>query len=718
MGRAVKGKRPQQRRPAENGVAAGAGGLQRETEALRAHLISTEAERRRFAALYDAAPVGLLSLDAQCVVADVNQTGARMLGLTREALVGTPLAVHVSRADRATFARHVAEAMSLVSRRTSCMVTFETGAAKTFDGYLESIAGRDAIGRLCCRTALLDATERRQMEKSLAERRRREAALRDEVEAAGRRFARIAAVGSLLVESLDLDETLRRAVRVPVPEFASFCAVDLADDVGRVHRAATATADPEADLPLDPYAPRGSAGVVRTGQPTVLLAPSHADILGLSTDPRQLPLLWSRVGSYLCLPLRARGRVLGAFTLARSTRDAFSSADLALAEELARHAALVIDNALLYREAQEADRRKDEFLAMLGHELRNPLAAIVMAAGRLRWNGASDPGVLRATEVVERQSGRLARLVDDLLDVSRITHGKIVLRPEDVVLHDAIARAVESARPVIDARHHELAMTMPADPIVLHGDPARLEQVFVNLLVNAARYTEPGGHISVDILRDGDAAVVRVKDTGVGIAPENLLRIFDPFTRAGADMDRGDRGLGIGLTLARGLVDLHGGSLTAHSAGVGRGSDFVVRLPLAVGSATAARRAPEASGATVAPRRLLIVEDEPDVAEMMRERLASMGHDVRVARDGVEGVALARERPPEILLVDLGLPGMSGYDVARRLRREPALAGATFVALTGYGDEAARRRSLEAGFDTHFTKPIPDEALLRLLRAP
>src|SRR5512135_734222 len=396
-----------------------------------------------------------------------------------------------------------------------------------------------------------------------------------------------------------------------------------------------------------------------------------------------------------------------------------SSRETRMVELYARHAAQFIENARLYRERREADRRKDEFLAMLAHELRNPMAPILNALHLLREQGGG-PMAEQAREVAERQVRHLARLVDDLLDVSRISSGKIHLRKGRVELGETVARAVETARPLIAARRHELSGSLPDEPIPLEADAARLEQVLANLLNNAAKYTEPGGWIAIEARREGEAAVVRVRDNGIGIAPELLPRIFDLFTQADRSLDRSQGGLGIGLTLVRSLVEMHDGSVTAASAGVGKGSEFVVRLPLG---------APEAPGETegtghpgpppesveARSRRVLVVEDNIDGARLMARLLESRGHQTRVAHDGPSALEAAREQCPEVVLLDIGLPGMDGYQVAERLRGMEGMERALLVALTGYGQDGDRQRSHEAGVDLHMIKPVDPEALIKLV---
>jgi signal transduction histidine kinase len=365
-------------------------------------------------------------------------------------------------------------------------------------------------------------------------------------------------------------------------------------------------------------------------------------------------------------------------------------------------------NAVLSRKQEELSdlhRRKDEFLAMLSHELRNPLAPIVNAVQILRLQKEEGPIQRQARTIIERQVTQMTRLIDDLMEVSRITTGRVQLRLERVDVRDVVERAVESARPLIDRLEHELTVSPPPEPIWLHADAARLEQVVVNLLTNAAKYTRDGGHLSLTLRREGDECVVRLRDTGVGIAPELLPRIFDLFTQAERSLNRSQGGLGIGLALVQRLVELHRGRVEATSV-LGEGSEFVVRLPVPQSdSPPSAPARAEASPSTGPALRVLVVDDNVDAVESMAMLMVASGHDVRTAHDGPAGLKAVIEYGPDVVLLDIGLPGLDGFQVAKRIREHPRHKKAVLVAMTGYGQEADRRRSLEAGFDHHLVKP-------------
>lgn len=394
-----------------------------------------------------------------------------------------------------------------------------------------------------------------------------------------------------------------------------------------------------------------------------------------------------------------------------------SDRETGLVELYARQAAASIENARLYRELREADRRKGEFLAMLGHELRNPLSPILNAVHLFGLPGTTTKDLEYAMPVVERQVRHLARLVDDLLDVSRINTGKVELRPSRFDLREATARALETSRPILEEKNHTLTLEMLEEPLPLLADATRLEQVLGNLLNNAAKYTEPGGRIELEVRREGDEGVVRVRDNGIGMDPEVLARIFDLFAQADRSLDRSQGGLGIGLTLARRLVEMHGGSLQAKSEGLGLGSEFSVRLPLA--KAPSGLSKPSASEPRPAfverPRRVLIVDDNIDGARLLARILDAGGHLTTLAHDGVQALAIARGAQPDAILLDIGLPGMDGYEVARRLRQTEGLQRVLLIAVTGYGQDRDRARSIDAGFDYHLVKPVDVSSIRELI---
>jgi PAS domain S-box-containing protein len=368
---------------------------------------------------------------------------------------------------------------------------------------------------------------------------------------------------------------------------------------------------------------------------------------------------------------------------------------------------------------READRRKDEFLATLAHELRNPLAPIRNSLQILKMPRVDATTAERVREMMERQVHHLVRLVDDLLDVSRVMRGKIELRKEAIELATVVARAVETAQPLIEAQGHELVVTLPPESLPVEADPVRLTQVVGNLLTNAAKYTEANGHIWLTVQREGGEVILRVRDDGIGIAPDMLPHIFELFVQADHASTRSQGGLGIGLTLVKNLVKMHHGTVEARSAGLRKGSEFVVRLPLSVHEPEGQEGQELAVYGQVKPsrHRLLVVDDNVDAADSLALLLRLQGHEVRVAHDGLTALEMANGYRPEVVFLDLGMPGMDGYEVARRMRQQPGLEKVVLAALTGWGQQEDRRRTSEAGFDHHLVKPPEPKALQVLLDA-
>lgn len=376
-------------------------------------------------------------------------------------------------------------------------------------------------------------------------------------------------------------------------------------------------------------------------------------------------------------------------------------------EQLCEYAARVADS----------DRRKSEFLAMLAHELRNPLATIRAGLQVQRLTGNDAQAANSVTELMERQVGHLVGLVDDLLDVNRIGRGKIELRRARVELATVVNAAVETARSLIERRGHQLILAVPPEPIWLKADPLRLAQVVGNLLDNASKFTEHGGCIRLTVALQGEEAIIRVRDNGAGIAADQLPFVFDMFMQAEVAIQRSGTGLGIGLALVKNLVELHGGTVEAHSAGVGHGSEFVVRLPITHEAPQQLRpiTPPHEKLATMTARRVLVVDDNQDAAESLAIFLRLTGHDTHMAHDGLEAVEKAEQLSPDVILLDIGLPKINGFEAARRIRAQSRGKKLVLVALTGWGQDADRQKSREAGFDAHVVKPVDPDALTSLL---
>ncbi|MCW7537824.1 ATP-binding protein [Aquabacterium sp. A7-Y] len=452
--------------------------------------------------------------------------------------------------------------------------------------------------------------------------------------------------------------------------------------------------------------------------------PYHAP--DTQADPHAETALYARLGvaSALAMPvIEAGGELLGVLEVHdKQNGQAFDEADRERLAALARLAAVAIRNALSWgrlrqveEQLLEADRRKNEFLATLAHELRNPLAPIRHALQIMQLAG-NKPQMLETTRaVMERQVLQLVRLVEDLLDVSRISTGRIELRREWVDLASSVHDAVESVRPHMVQRGHRLRVSLPDDPVYLDADPTRLAQVFTNLLSNASKFTPVGGRISLTARTERGSVVVTIADTGRGIAPEALQRVFDPFTRIDQLLDRSESGLGVGLSLARTLVELHGGQVEASSQGPGLGAQFTVRLPLSSTQPGPAASSQRDTAGGAAAQRVLLVDDNPDTVSTLASLLAMMGHEVKTASGGQEALETGPGFLPDVVLLDIGMPGMDGYETARRVRDTHWGKDTALVAATGWGQDEDKQRAYAAGFNAHMTKPIDPDELERLL---
>lgn len=541
----------------------------------------------------------------------------------------------------------------------------------------------------------------------------------------------LADASAVLAEVVDYESTLHRIADLAVPRFSDWSAVDVADEDGRMRRLAVSHQDPlKVEIvhevmrryPPEPDAPRGPPAVFRTGEPEIVNDISDDILRQFARDEAHLDLLQSLgLKSYICVPLVVSGQPLGVLTFATAQSGrSYTADDLSLATDLANRAAVAIENTQLYQALRDADRRKDEFLATLAHELRNPLAPIRNALQILKMPRVDAGIVARSRDMMERQVEHLVRLVDDLLDVSRVMRGKIALRTERLELADVVARAVETVQPLIDAQGHELSIHLPSDPLLVDADVVRLAQVVGNLLTNAAKYTEPGGHIWLTANRVGQVIELRVRDTGIGIERPLLSKIFELFVQTDPSSTRARGGLGIGLTLVRNLVEMHHGTVEARSNGTGQGSEFIVRLP-ASSQATLPEHVRETGPQSThhasarSGLRLLVVDDNQDAADTLAMLLELQGHEVRIAYSGAAALDLATDFMPDVVFLDIGMPDMDGYEVARRMRLQPSMTRVVVAALTGWGQTEDRHRSRAAGFNHHLVKPPEPSAIEAIL---
>ncbi|WP_133501039.1 ATP-binding protein [Cognatilysobacter terrigena] len=530
----------------------------------------------------------------------------------------------------------------------------------------------------------------------------------------------LADAGEALGASLDYATTLDNLARIVVPQVADWFAVDLLTSDGELERVAVYHPDPSriaiAEEFFRRYPPRRGQGawkVIETRQPDWLRELPEQLILDNAIDAEHARMLLDlQLHSYIIVPLIARDTVIGVLTLVYAESQCrYDETDVAFALDLARRAATAVDNARLHLQLQDEHRRKDEFLATLAHELRNPLAPLRTGLALLQ---ATDDPVMtsRTREVMERQLGHMVRLIDDLLDLSRVTRGAIVLQRRRLEVGDVVNIALEASRPLLDAAGVALHVDIDEPRTPLEADDTRLAQVLTNLLNNAAKFTPSGGRVDVRVRQHGECVRIEVADTGIGLAPTQLDSIFDMFARGEGSELHG--GLGIGLTLARRLAELHGGRLRAESEGPGRGSRFLLDLPIAASPRDDVLAAVATRGRADG-RRVLVVDDNADAAMTLTALLELGGHDVRSAGSGQGALALIDDFAPEVAFLDLGMPGMSGYELAGHLRADPRTASTRLVALTGWGRDEDRDRTRAAGFDAHLTKPVDPTALLALL---
>ena len=520
----------------------------------------------------------------------------------------------------------------------------------------------------------------------------------------------LADVTGVVGQTLDADATARDAVCLSVPEFAD-CAIIL-----RQNATTGEWGILRADSNGEDVAVTEAASLETIGGALARAAATAMDKGEIAFEPSGA----SNGGeaAAIAFPLGSRSSAAGVWAISREASGRrFNAAEVTIARSVASRVSMALQNAELYKALERADQQKNEFLSMLAHELRNPLAPIRNGVDLLRLQGhGSSESVGLVTDIIDRQTTHLVKLVDELLDVSRITRGKIRLEFESVNVADVVAAAVETCTPTIEAGEHSLTVCVPDEPLAVYGDRVRLVQVVSNLLTNAAKYTPPTGKIALTVGVEDQEIVLSVRDNGIGVPRHMLDRIFELFTQVERSIDRSQGGLGIGLTLVKRLVELHGGRIGVASEGPGHGTEFTVRLPAAVPED--APFAPETPARTIdAPRecRILVVDDNADVATTAARLLRARRHRVLSANDGRTALELAQSFQPQVVVLDLGLPGLDGFEVARRLRASPDTQDALIIAVSGYGQDEHRRQTREAGFDVHFVKPVSIETILQAI---
>jgi len=540
---------------------------------------------------------------------------------------------------------------------------------------------------------------------------------RGAAEAATRRADLLATASQILSRSLDMEATLAGLLGFAAPGLADCAMVAMHDERGQLAR--VKLAEECGSLPTG--AIEGAIEPVDLGETVAraltlretLRLPGPLRFQGLPADSGPMLPVYEAV----VFPMYIGERAFGALLLGICSPRGFDAAEMALAKEVVSRAVIALENASLYAAIQDADRRKNEFLAMLAHELRNPLAPIRNAVHVLQRGGATEKNVTWCSEVIGRQVDHLATLVDDLLDVSRIARGKVVVNRDPLRLSEVIDHAVETSRPMLEKRRHHLVVQMPREEVAFNGDLVRLAQVLSNLLNNAAKFTPAGGHITLDAAVAEGGVRISVKDNGMGIEPQLLPHVFDLFTQGDQTLDRSEGGLGVGLTLVKHLVESHGGRIEALSGGRGQGAEFVMFLP-EVRVAQAA--VPEAivSRAEMPSRdllRVMVVDDVPASSESLCKLLELEGHRVAVAGDGHSALELASTFRPDVVVLDIGLPGKNGFEVAAELRADGAFADTLLVALSGYGGSEDRERGAKAGFNHYLVKPADIPTLLSII---
>lgn len=534
-----------------------------------------------------------------------------------------------------------------------------------------------------------------------------------------------------LSATLDFAQTLDIVMDLAVPFLGDICTVDLVQSDGKINRSALRMPDASAEAMLNsgvgppPYESQQDVGVprvVRTGQSEVVEHVTDEWFAEIGAGPRLIGAMKAvGIESIITVPLKVRDRIIGAISFASSKPERrYRESDLVFAEDLGGRCAMAIENAGLFRQVEEMNRSKDEFIAMLGHELRNPLAAI--SNGLQAAQAHHRPGVAEFHNVyaeMRRQVSLISRFVDDLLDVTRVTHGLVHLQREPLDLAEVLRAAARDLQSKSGSKGQSITLDLPESGIPLVADPVRIHQILSNLLQNAIKYTPRGGRIEASAVYSLGWASISVRDNGIGMSPDLVARVFDLFSQADTSLDRNEGGIGIGLALVKRLTEMHGGTVEAFSNGPGEGSEFVVRLPLLDKRASTVQDHLEMAMTDfpAGQRRVLLADDNEFAVRMLAQALESSGHAVTVARDGVSAVRLASESRPQVALLDIGLPGMDGYEVARRLRSDPTFNGLHLIALTGYGGEEDRRKSKAAGFDEHLVKPVDFDTVERMLHS-
>jgi PAS domain S-box-containing protein len=660
-----------------------------------------EETRLRLAAIVESSDDAILSKDLNGTITSWNRAAERLYGYAAEEIVGRPVSVLIP-PDHIDDFPTILERLRRGERIDHYETVRVTKDGRRLDVSLTISPLRNANGEIIGASKIAhDITDRKRTGVALAKQTER---LRLLWEAA-----------SVLLTADDPDAMLRGLLAKIGPHLAVDTYFNfLVNDNRDALRLASCEGIP---LETARTITRLEFGQAVCGTVALRREPIVVNHIQQSDDPKVQLVKSFGLRAYACNPLMVGDCLLGTLSFASRTRDQFDPDEVAFMETICHYVTVAYERLRLLTELKEADRRKDEFLATLAHELRNPLAPVRSAVQVLRLKGPDEPELRWGRDVIDRQVDHLTRLIDDLMDISRITRNKLELRKQRVELAEVIRGAVESSRPAIEQCGHDLTVTLPPQPIHLNGDLVRLAQVFLNLLTNAAKYTEKGGRIWLTAEVKGSDVLVRVKDTGVGIPAEKLPRLFEMFFQVDRTLERSQGGLGIGLSLVRRLVELHGGKVEARSEGVGKGSEFVVRLPVLVEEPKPPPSEERSGNGKTKPAglRVLVVDDNRDAADSLAMLLRLIGNEVHTAYDGLEGVEAVERFRPAVVLLDIGMPKLNVYDACRRIREEAWGKGMLLIAMTGWGQEEDRRRTMEAGFNTHLVKPVDPTALMKLL---
>ena len=695
--------------------------LRQHNRLLAAHL-ELDTERGRYRDLFDFAPDGYLVTDLEGKIEEANRAAEILIGTSGVSLTGTGLLDYVVAESRVAFENQLKRLPEKDTfRGQEWQFDVRSGAGVLFPATLSVRIVRDLSGLpVSLRWLLRDISDRKRIEEQRAQLQIREQVARAQSEAS-RRFAFLAEIGSLLVASLNCEVTLSAVARRIVPYLADGCSIFLVERDQTIRLLAAQFADSrpafgEESVAVDPMST--IARILREGRGEVLTEPPAEWLEMAGNHPRIFGSFAPECfRSVMLVPMLAQGRALGFIVLGAADAARYQEDHLALAEDLARRCALAVDNTKLYRamiaerdKAAEASRAKDDFLGILGHELRNPLVPI------LGWtrNLKKDPAVAansflhQGVETLERNARSILRLADDCLDLVRISERKVALKQEALDLNRVVQGCIEALRPAAQEKGLGMVSLLSSSSLPVMGDRTRLEQVMTNLLINAIKYTNSGGQITVCTSEVNGEVEVRVADNGIGIAPEFLQQIFQPFRGGREEWLTADAGLGLGLAIARQIVEMHGGSISAESLGLGCGSTFYVRLNPAPAEASASAAAEPATHNPVPSGSIcvLLIDDQQDVADLVKMELEALGYTVFTAADGQAGLDLAARNVPDIIVSDIKMPRMGGFEMIRRLRNTPGLASVPVIALTGLGMKKNVVAALAAGYDAHLSKPV------------